>query len=75
MSGINNDSNGDRKLTADDAGVKTAAPKKTAASAPRQQPMPGRRCGQTAVTLFLLTVFGLAVLCVGIVLTWLAPSG
>ncbi|MGX9728771.1 MAG: hypothetical protein ACTFAK_16105 [Candidatus Electronema sp. VV] len=60
-------------MTADDAGVKPAAPKKTAASESRRQPVPGRRCGQTAVTAFLLAVFSLAVLCVGIGLTWLAP--
>jgi hypothetical protein len=36
--------------------------------------MRGRRHGHIAVVLFLLAVFGLAVLCVGIALTlWFAP--
>lgn len=53
-------------MTADNAGAKTAALKKTAA--------PAMHCGQTAVTVFLLAVFSLALLCVGICLTWLAPT-
>ncbi len=60
-------------LTDDDTGAQTAAPNKTAASESRRQPTLGRRCGQTAVTVFLLAVFSLAVLCIGIGLTWLAP--
>lgn len=36
--------------------------------------MRGRRFGHIAVALFLLAVFLLAVLCVGIGLTWLAPQ-
>uniref|UniRef100_UPI004056406A hypothetical protein n=1 Tax=Candidatus Electronema sp. TaxID=2698783 RepID=UPI004056406A len=36
--------------------------------------MRGRRFGHVAVVLFLLAVFLLAVLCVGIGLTWLAPQ-
>uniref|UniRef100_UPI004056C6D3 hypothetical protein n=1 Tax=Candidatus Electronema sp. TaxID=2698783 RepID=UPI004056C6D3 len=52
-------------MTADNAETRTAAPKKNAAL--------DKRCGQTAVTVFLLAVFGLVLLCVGIGLTWLAP--
>jgi hypothetical protein len=50
-----------------------AGAKKAVGSSPEtRRPVSSRQYGQVTITLFLLAVFGLAVLCVGIGLTWFA---
>lgn len=59
-------------MTIEDAGEHPIPPKKTTAPIEPNRSVFGRQYGQMAITLFLLAVFGLAVLCIGIGLTWFA---